>query len=277
MNGCSVVSSHRAKQKFGTICICDQGSSHIIKQNEVHYSYSNVPISDAGTDFMLQHYQSADYLMTPSEYVKLSDVENGISEDRLLYNPYGVNTDLFKPRLGDRKFDVIMVGSWWKHKGCDLLVDACINRLHLSLLHIGSVVDCELPQSPLFKHVDFVPESELVNYYSQAKVFAMPSLDEGFGLVLLQAAACGLPTVSSTRTGGLDLKKMLDNSNRHIIIAEPLNVDNIAKAIEEAMNLPMTQLNLTDAAKISWTAYATRYYNILKGMNKNKRGGVTTN
>ena len=210
--------------------------------------------------------------MTASNYVKESDITNGIDPIRILYNPYGVNLNVFQPtaKPGDDAYDVIMVGSWWKHKGCDMLAEACINRLGVKLLHVGSIVDCELPDSPLFKHIDFVAESDLPKYYANAKVFAMPSLDEGFGLVLLQAVACGLPIVGSTRTGTPDVANLLGSPEGCITILEPLSVDTIAQAIKRALSY---EESLPDGLRIqyqkeihniSWEEYGNRYYKILE-------------
>lgn len=214
--------------------------------------------------------------MVPSEYVMKTDIKHGIPKSRILYNPYGVDLDLFNPTsLPDDSecYDVLMVGSWWKHKGCDLLMDVCLNRLKLRLLHVGGVVDCDLPDNNLFTHIDTVPESELPKYYAKAKIFALSSLDEGFGLVLIQAAACGLPIVGSNRTGLPDLKKLLNNSPFCFVIEEPLNVDNLEKSIREAITLSDQMPNgirnpyMKSLSNISWNSYGERYYSILKKLN----------
>ena len=275
LNGCAVEASKQAR-KLGAITICDQGSSHIKTQDAAHYTYSDIPLSAWNTEYMLKHYDAVDYLMTAAKYVSDSDVANGISRDRILYNPYGVNLDVFKPttKPSEDSYDVIMVGSWWKHKGCDMLAEVCIDRLKIRLLHVGSVVDCKLPVSPLFKHVGFVPESDLPSYYAKAKVFAMPSIDEGYGLVLLQAAACGLPIVGSSRTGTPDTGILLDNAPGCITIKEPLSVETITEAIVNALKIADSQADgLRESYKnaihnISWEAYGNRWYNILKNLLK---------
>lgn len=275
LNGCAVEASKKAR-KLGAITICDQGSSHIKTQDAAHYTYSDVPLSEWNTDYMLKHYAAVDYFMTAAKYVSDSDVANGISRDRILYNPYGVNLDVFKPttKPSEDSYDVIMVGSWWKHKGCDMLAEACIDRLKIRLLHVGSVVDCKLPDSHLFKHVGFVPESDLPSYYAKAKVFAMPSIDEGYGLVLLQAVACGLPIVGSSRTGTPDTGVLLGNTPACITIKEPLSVETITEAIAEALKIADSQADgLRESYKnvihnISWEAYGNRWYNILKDLLK---------
>lgn len=276
LNGCAVESSKKAAKKYNAITICDQGSSHIKTQDAVHYTYSDAPLSAWNTEYMLKHYDAVKYLMAPSVYVKNSDIGNGIEKERILYNPYGVNLKMFKPapKPDDKSYDVIMVGSWWKHKGCDMLAEACINRLGVKLLHVGAVVDCVLPDSPLFKHVDFVAERDLPTYYSKAKIFAMPSLDEGYGLVLLQAAACGLILVGSSRTGAPDTAALLVNSPECITIDEPLSVDTIADAIrrglEIAHSLPEGKRKPygDKIENISWEAYGDRWYNILEEIVK---------
>ena len=274
-NGCSVATSNVAHKRYNAIAICDQGSSHILAQEAAKKQYSDCQSSMLNIEYMLKHYDVADYLMAPSQYVLRTDLEHGISRDKILYNPLGVDTRLFHPTIkpsGD-VYDVIMVGSWWKHKGCDMLLDACLNRLRISLLHVGSIIDCELPKSPLFKHIDFVPEAELVYYYSMARVFAMPSLDEGFGLVFSQAIACGLPIVGSTRTGAVDISSLLGNPSSCIIIDEPLSVDTITEALIRALKeAELQQPGVRDSfgsnlEKISWRAYGKRYHDIINSIN----------
>ncbi len=54
-------------------------------------------------------------------------------------------------------------------------------------------------------HVSSVPHVLLNEYYSQGSVFVFPSLMEGFGLVILEAMACGIPVITTPNTGGLDI------------------------------------------------------------------------
>ena len=111
----------------------------------------------------------------------------------------------------EKAFDVIIVGIWTLRKGVDLLVNACENK-KLSLLHVGPLSsDYPFPNNVNFRHIDSVDEKLLSYYYSMAKVFCLPSREDGFGLVLFQAMACGLPLVYSHDTGGPDLKKLVDD------------------------------------------------------------------
>jgi len=50
----------------------------------------------------------------------------------------------------------------------------------------------------------FIPDSELCDHYNLCDVFAMPSKGEGFGIVYLEALACGKPTLGGNQDGAID-------------------------------------------------------------------------
>jgi glycosyltransferase involved in cell wall biosynthesis len=50
----------------------------------------------------------------------------------------------------------------------------------------------------------FIPDSELCDYYNLCDVFVMPSRGEGFGIVYLEAMACGKPTLAGNQDGAQD-------------------------------------------------------------------------
>jgi len=50
----------------------------------------------------------------------------------------------------------------------------------------------------------FVPDEQLCDYYNLCDLFAMPSKREGFGIVYLEALACGKPTLGGNRDGAID-------------------------------------------------------------------------
>lgn len=50
----------------------------------------------------------------------------------------------------------------------------------------------------------YVPDNELPDYYNLCDVFAMPSTGEGFGIVFLEALACGKPVLAGNQDGSTD-------------------------------------------------------------------------
>ena len=73
-----------------------------------------------------------------------------------------------------------------------------------------------------------IPEGEKVDHYNLADVYVMPSTGEGFGIVLIEAAACGVPLVGSALDGSRDallngrLGQLIDPHNPQELVAAVL-------------------------------------------------------
>lgn len=75
-------------------------------------------------------------------------------------------------------------------------------------------------------------ESELVDHYRMADVFVMPSTGEGFGIVFLEAMACGVPTVGGNQDGSADA--LVEGTLGAAV--NPHDPDEICHAILEALD-----------------------------------------
>lgn len=73
----------------------------------------------------------------------------------------------------------------------------------------------------------FVPDENLADLYRMADVFAMPSTGEGFGIVFLEAMACGVPVLAGNRDGSVDAL-MHGKLGR---LVDPLCVDDVAAGL----------------------------------------------
>lgn len=73
----------------------------------------------------------------------------------------------------------------------------------------------------------FVPEADLPDYYRLADLFAMPSTGEGFGIVFLEAMACGTPVLAGNRDGSVDALA----GGRLGALVDPLAVEAIGAGI----------------------------------------------
>jgi glycosyltransferase involved in cell wall biosynthesis len=125
------------------------------------------------------------------------------------------------------------------YKGCDRLLQAlpavrrAVGRVRYLVVGGGSDIprlraraaDLGVDQWVLF--CGFVPDSELPAYYSLADVFAMPSTGEGFGIVFLEAMACGTPVLGGNRDGTPDA---LADGELGLLV-DPDSVDAIADGL----------------------------------------------
>ncbi len=78
----------------------------------------------------------------------------------------------------------------------------------------------------------FVSDDELADHYRLADVFAMPSTGEGFGIVFLEAMACGTPVVAGNRDGSVDA---LANGALGCLV-DPNDIGAIARGITSVLD-----------------------------------------
>lgn len=111
---------------------------------------------------------------------------------------------------------VARLASSEQHKGYDKILAALpqirqvIPNVHYVLVGKGDDrprIEQLIKQLNLQNYVTltgFIPDSEIVDHYNLCDVFAMPSKQEGFGIVYLEALACGKPTLGGDRDGAID-------------------------------------------------------------------------
>lgn len=111
---------------------------------------------------------------------------------------------------------ILYVGSWIPRKGIHYLREAfeiLVKRfpdLKLSLIGVGRdadkvLLDFSASARRNIRVIPMMAEEDLVEEYYGHDIFIFPSLYEGFGLVLLEAMACGLPVVATDTGGAPDL------------------------------------------------------------------------
>jgi glycosyltransferase involved in cell wall biosynthesis len=101
----------------------------------------------------------------------------------------------------------------------------------------------------------FVSESEKPLLIVSAKVFAYPSLYEGFGIPVLEALACGIPTLTSR------LSSMPEVAGDAALLVDPTNVAELSLALDRllsdgALREKLKQKALLQAAKFTWAKTA---------------------
>jgi starch synthase len=278
MSGLCIRSSSVARERYGAKVFIERGSRHILSQKEILDSIkskaSNIDcVPNYAVARHLESTRTADVVVIPSRHVAESFMEHGFELKRLFVNPYGVDLGQFAPTPNPCQAipRVIYVGSWSYRKGCDLLSEA-VRRFNgrVQLVHVGSLADAPVPAEPWFQHQDPVPQWQLIDWYSQAHVFAMASREEGLALVQAQALACGLPVVCTDRTGGADLAELTD-LHKAIFVVPHDDIEALVISIERALEWNKNNLKpgrardiLGDSGDIlSWRSYGKRYGNFL--------------
>ena len=260
-----------AKHKWKALTILEWGSLHIVEQLRGFGRLNDYPRWKLRWEE--NGYNVSDYISVASLLSADTFLQHGIPSSRLYVNPYGVDLSQFHPTVRRGNYDLLYVGGWRKEKGCDLLTALC-QQYKYRLLHVGAIVNLPFPDDPGMKHIDSVDQNQLSDYYQQARVFVFPSRADGFGMVLIQAVACGLPIVCSQNTGIRDLRKAI-TSQQWMIEMEDLSVESLHQGIEAALALSSTQTGLRDYAgqdihNLTWQAYGQRYNQWLQSVLPSK-------
>jgi glycosyltransferase involved in cell wall biosynthesis len=116
----------------------------------------------------------------------------------------------------------------------------------------------------IVKLTGYVPRADLPALYAGAAAFAYPSLYEGFGLPVLEALACGTPTLTS-RSSSLP-----EVAGDAAVLVDPTSVDSIAAGLSRLLLDTDAARNLrrrgpARAAAFSWDATARRTLDVYAG------------
>lgn len=82
----------------------------------------------------------------------------------------------------------------------------------------------------------FIKDEELIDHYLLADVFVMPSKKEGFGIVFIEAAACGTPVIAGNKDGSVDA--LLNGQIGKLV--DPDNLNEIKESIIDIIENPVT-------------------------------------
>jgi glycosyltransferase involved in cell wall biosynthesis len=190
-------------------------------------------------------------------------------------------TQVVKDDLEKYGFDNVVIWS----RGVDLEIfkpqdSKVLNSAHPIFLYVGRVavekninafLEIDLPGSkwvvgdgpamkeikekyPLVNYLGVLNQYQLAEVYAAADVFVFPSKTDTFGLVLLEAMACGLPVAAYPVTGPIDV---LGDSSAGV-----MNED-LRTACLQALKIPR-EVARAHAEKFSWRAASEQFANHLK-------------
>lgn len=215
----------------------------------------------------------------------------GVQDERIDVVPNGVDPAQYFPadasalraRLGlSGKTVLLTVGRLVARKGIDTVLEA-LPELVRELPELAYVVVGEGPDRPRLErlaaasgvrsHVHFVgraPAGALLDYYNLCDVFVMPARTderdvEGFGLVFLEASACGKPVVGA-RTGGV-VDAILDEETG--LLVPPGQAGALALALRGLLRSPARRAAMGERGRRhvleegTWTRAARRIYDAM--------------
>ena len=163
----------------------------------------SLPISSAR---IREEYNRATLILTRSTYATETFLKEGFSADRVFNTDEGADTAEFSPGEPPPLFRALFVGALIKRKGVHLLLEAW-DRLNLKgaeLVLVGHAHDEIKPFIERYagKNVRVVGKTDRVaDFYRSATLHIFPSQCEGCAKTTCEAAACGLPQITTRESG----------------------------------------------------------------------------
>ena len=215
-------------------------------------------------------FAQADAAICASSFTKLSLAAAGAKPPVHVVG-YGVDLDLFSARTvqppAARPLTVGFVGALSQRKGARYLLAALAalpKGAARLILYTRAAVDRDLIRG--FESVDVeirggLSDAELAADLKRCDLVALPSIAEGFGLVILEAMACGVPVLCTTSTAGADFI----GHRRNGLLIEPGSAAAIEQELAWALGhrdelFQMGQAARREAEQHTWAEYRRKFF-----------------
>lgn len=207
----------------------------------------------------------------------------GISVERITVAPMPFNLDKFSSQGGARreKGYILSAGRLNEQKGMEYLIKAgkilkdMDYEFKMVLLGDGplrSRFERLVDELGLERYVELpgaVLHSEIPSYYKKAEIFVLPSVNEGFGVVLVEALASGVPVIGANSGGITDIIKDGDTG----LLVKPKDEFSLAQALKKFLDNPQLARETAERGRkyimdnFSPDAIASKFEKIYSGVN----------
>ena len=180
-------------------------------------------------DWKKEAYKYVDLFHVPTTLAQKALIQEGISKDKILVIPYGVDTDRFKPskkKIANERLKILTVARLEKEKGVEKIEEAARRLPGCDFIVLGRG-RYHFHESNIT--VRSVPYKDIHKEYQAADIFFFPSLttatwEEQYGMALVEARACGLPIVAGNSGA---IKEVLD------LDPEIIKIDKVAARLSK--------------------------------------------
>jgi glycosyltransferase involved in cell wall biosynthesis len=228
------------------------------------------------SDLELESYQLADYIITPSNFVKDEIIKLDIDRKKILVVPFGVDVQTGYEKNFDKNYqndgiDFCFAGTVNKRKGVEFLLQAWDDKFFSNdRLHLCGRVYPEIKQlikKYNFKNIITPGFIDTREYFKKCDVYVFPSLLEGSSKSIYEAMNSSLPCIVTCNSGSV----IIDGEDGFIInIADPDSIKNRMLAFKQDNSLikKMGQFAFQNSKNYSWGVYAQRVVNIYRNIKE---------
>lgn len=283
--GSCLKSLQSAKQE-GKLTICEMAAAHapaavriLGEEQRLHPEWSD---SFDNLEFPSDYYKrlcdephQADLVIGASSFTLKTLREDGVEEKKLKYLPLGFELDRieFSSVVGHvkRPLRLLYAGRVTQRKGIKYILEALkqFKKADVELHIIGNIHGSGRGlrgYEGMYKLHHAISQYELFKQYHHYDAFILPTVFEGFGLVIVEAMAAGLPAI--TTPNGIGPELIEDGKNGFIVPIRDTQA--IVRAITQLLSKSSIELSkMRQAARIaalnfSWDAYKIRLKHLVE-------------
>jgi glycosyltransferase involved in cell wall biosynthesis len=218
----------------------------------------------------------ADWVIAASDFTRRTLIHAGIANEKIKVLPLGFSIDHIAydanviSAYKARPLRVLYAGRVTQRKGIYYLLEAMkhfrANEIELHIVgNLNGAGDLLKPYNSYIHYHGAVAQHAMFEMYQQFDVLALPSLFEGFGLVIVEAMAAGLPVITTSNTIGPELIE--ENVNGKIVPIR--DIEAILRALQFFASMDIDQQKKMKAAArnsaeaFSWERYQMKLGNLL--------------
>jgi glycosyltransferase involved in cell wall biosynthesis len=205
-------------------------------------------------------------------------IRNGVDVERFSKEICGERRSAARERfrLAPGDFALLLIGNDWKKKGLEalLVAIAASKDLPVKLLVVGeddrSGFEQQARSLCVFERLQFhSPSDDVVQFYSAADAYVAPSLEDAYGLPIVEAMASGLPVVVSVRAGASEI---IRDGVDGMLLQDPEDASEIAACVRRIASDPefRNQLGRSAATAVqeqTWDRNAEAVWKLLTGLS----------
>jgi glycosyltransferase involved in cell wall biosynthesis len=205
-------------------------------------------------------WQNSDRVLVPSEFVRNETIELGCDPTKIKLVPYGISGEWLTSESRTVPGLVLFVGTVGLRKGNHYLAQATrLLKQRSARVNVQVVgpVPPHIQESTQFEgpaYLGQIPRSSVKTKFLEADVFVLPTLADSFGLVHLEALACGVPVITTPNCGSV-VRDGVEGFIVPIRDSKTLAERILQVVSDRPLREKMSQNARARAAQFTWDAY----------------------
>ncbi len=246
----------QAAKNAGKTTICELSTAHVtvakkilIEESKLHPNWadsiSNLNFPPQFEKRLEQEPHRADYVFAASEFTKQTLLEAGVGENKVIKLPLGADVSKIKTKeqnnnIQNRPLKLLFAGMVTQRKGIMYLLEAMktFHKQDVELHIIGNIFGAK---DEFEKYVDrytyhgTMTQMQIFEKYADYDALVLPTVFEGFALVIIEAMAAGLPVITTPNCIGPDIIE--ENKNGYLVPIRDV------KKLQEAITMLRNKTN----------------------------------